>query len=127
MSNAESKVILIVEDDEDVRLSLQEILELEGYEVEGVIDGEEALQRARRDPRPALIILDVMMPRLSGLHFLEIRSKDERLESIPIVIATASGLSCVEHEVLAVLPKPLDLDVLLQIVHATCGSPAQSC
>ena len=64
--------LLVVDDDMDIRDALQDALELEGYAVQLAADGLEALERLRSsEPRPQLILLDLMMPRMDGVAFRE--------------------------------------------------------
>ena len=123
-SPTQPRLVLLVDDDEDARFVLKELLEHEGYAVEGVSGAEAALTRLALAPRPALIILDLLMPGVGGVRFLEIRSADRALASIPVVVVTASGLSCLGQNVFAVLPKPLDVAALLASVDQICGRPA---
>ena len=82
------KRILIAEDDADLALGLKNNLEIEGYEVEIARDGETALARALQW-LPALLILDLVMPRLDGLRLLRrLREHDSR---IAVLILTARG------------------------------------
>jgi CheY-like chemotaxis protein len=116
--------VLLVEDDRDVRESVQEVLEGAGYETVIAPDGRAALDVLQAVPAPALILLDLMMPVLSGAEFMEIRSRDPRLITIPVVLLTAvvapSELLCQP-----VLRKPVDVDELLAMVHRYAGSPAR--
>ena len=66
------KLILVVEDDFDVRESITDALEDEGYLVAGACDGFEALAWLRSHAAPSLILLDWMMPHCDGVHFLEL-------------------------------------------------------
>ena len=116
--------ILVVDDDADARLVFLDMLESEGYSAEAVSDGLQALKVLNRGELPGLIILDLMMPGVTGLRFLEMRAGNPALAAIPVVVATASGMTHVQHDVLAVLPKPLDVTTLLSLVARTCG-PAQ--
>ncbi|HEX7113718.1 MAG TPA: response regulator transcription factor [Steroidobacter sp.] len=80
--------ILVAEDDPDLALGLRNNLEIEGYEVEVATDGEATLARAR-DWQPALVILDLVMPKLDGLRVLrQLRERDRRT---PVLILTARG------------------------------------
>src|SRR4030043_929808 len=82
------KRILVVDDEEGIRLLYKEELEEEGYEVELAAGGEEALQKLKRS-KPDLITLDLKMPGMGGLEVLErIREQDKEL---PVVICTAYG------------------------------------
>jgi two-component system alkaline phosphatase synthesis response regulator PhoP len=80
--------ILVVEDDPDLAFGLKNNLEIEGYDVEVVADGEAAVARAAAW-RPALMILDLMLPGLDGLRVLRaVRSRDA---GVRILILTARG------------------------------------
>ncbi len=80
--------VLIVEDDEAMAVALQDGFSSEGYEVELVRDGAEALSSLRGDP-PQLVILDVMLPKMSGLDVCKHVRK--RGNSVPIIMLTARG------------------------------------
>lgn len=85
--NAKSR-ILVVDDAEDVRMLLTYILETATYEVLIAKDGPTALEMVRRDP-PDLILLDVMMPGMSGYEVCERLKADEASQSIPVLFITA--------------------------------------
>ena len=81
--------ILIVEDDEDlVRLSTH-WLEREGYQVEHAADGGAALKLLGRDPLPALVLLDVMLPKIDGFEVLRRIRADRRTRTLPVVMVTS--------------------------------------
>jgi DNA-binding response OmpR family regulator len=84
---APGNVILIVEDDLDTADSLKLRLEGHGYNVLTIYDGLQALETARR-LRPALIILDIMVPGLTGYHVCRLLKFDERYRKIPIIMLT---------------------------------------
>jgi len=79
--------LLIVDDDPSVRKMVQRIAEREGFEVIGVVTGEEALEHARRN-RPDLIALDVILPGMSGWAVLTTLKEDPDLASVPVVMLT---------------------------------------
>jgi CheY-like chemotaxis protein len=111
--------LLVVDDDHDILLSLQDALEMEGYRVATATSGREALESLRRGLRPDLILLDLMMPDISGWAFRAWQRSQEEFASIPVVIVSGQGLSASEVSRLGVegyLPKPLDLDELLATV-----------
>jgi len=82
--------ILLVEDDPFLRRACEAGLRKRGYQVILAVDGEEALQRIREDA-PALVLLDLLMPKLSGMEVLAELKKDEKTRHIPVVILTNSS------------------------------------
>lgn len=82
--------ILIVEDDEPVRQTLADILELNGYQTLVARDGLEGLALARRE-QPALIITDIAMPGMNGFELLEQFRDDEVLRTIPVIVISAKA------------------------------------
>lgn len=112
---AETRRVLVVEDDSSIRQVLVEILELEGYAVRTAPDGLAAL--ALLDAwRPDLIVLDLMMPRMDGWHFREVQCQRPVLRDIPVLVLSASRrleASLTTLAPAAALPKPFDLDELL--------------
>ena len=106
--------ILVVDDDEDVRNLLTAALTDAGYDVLTAADGEEAIVAAIRRP-PDLIVLDLMMPRVSGWTFTERYSREPGPHA-PIIVLTAVSstvLRLPEHGVARILPKPFSVDALL--------------
>lgn len=83
-----AKTILIVDDMLTLRQSARIILERQGYVVAEAGDGREALQRIS-ESRPDLVLLDLMMPTMSGLEVLEHIAADEALQGLPIIVLTA--------------------------------------
>jgi CheY-like chemotaxis protein len=108
--------ILIVEDDEDVRTGLAEALQASGAEVVVAADGVDALERLRAGARPAVILLDLRLPRLAGAEFLAAIRADPRFEHLPVITMTAGHGATADQEVVAHLEKPVDVDDLRQIV-----------
>ena len=111
--------IVVADDDKNLRRVVGELLEEAGYAVEVAADGVEALAAIARG-EPALLLLDVRMPRLDGLGVLEYLG--QRARSFPVIVITAQEDAC--HEAVArgakrVLVKPLSLDGLLEAVRAT--------
>jgi DNA-binding response OmpR family regulator len=107
--------ILLVEDDDDVRLLLTLVLKRAGYEVSATADADQALQALHRG-RHDLILTDYCLPRKDGLEFLAEARSEGMLAGAPVILCTAfppnrlSGFTVVE--------KPIDLDVLLQQIRA---------
>lgn len=113
--------ILVVDDLEDNLLPMKTILESEGYQVELARGGEEALSKIRQF-LPDLILLDVMMPDISGFEITKQVKGDREILFIPIILVTAHG-SISRAEGLTAgandfVYKPLDIDELLACVRA---------
>lgn len=85
-----AKKILLVEDEEIMIGLLQRKLTQEGYEVSVARDGEEGL-RVMREVNPALILLDIIMPKKGGFEVMEEMAKDKELKKIPVIIISNSG------------------------------------
>jgi len=110
--------ILVVEDDASTRAALGDFLKLEGYAVDCVRDGIEALEYAHHHT-PCLIILDLIMPRMDGWQFRAEQKKDPALAKCPVVVLSASTRDRqIDAEV--VLQKPVDLEGLLSAVQEYC-------
>ena len=84
----EKKVILVVEDESDISELVRFNLEHEGFSVAVAEDGEKGLEAVRRE-RPALVILDLMLPGIPGLEVCRRLRSEERTAEVPIVILTA--------------------------------------
>jgi CheY-like chemotaxis protein len=113
------KTILVVEDDATLRETLQGALQERGYKVEVAEEGEAALAWLRREPRPALILLDLMMPGLDGWDFLARRRIDPSLPAIPVVVISGQLLGPERDSVLPAdgfVKKPIDMEELLSEV-----------
>ena len=111
--------VLVVEDDEGVRGAFVALLASEGYRVMEAADGLEALELLRAaETLPCLILLDLMMPRMSGWDFCAVQKRDERLLSIPVVVVSADPLAAraMRMGAAAVLQKPADPEQLLELV-----------
>lgn len=125
------KSVLVIDDDEDIRETISQALELEGYTVLMAIHGQDGLKvldGLSVAEYPGMIILDLMMPVMDGSQFLEFvhNKKTDSFAKIPIVLASAKGNHGEhQHAKLAteVLKKPLDLDELYAIVKKYCVSP----
>jgi CheY-like chemotaxis protein len=114
--------ILVVDDDADIRETLRDALEFEGYAVDVAANGRDAWESLRPEALPALILLDLMMPVMNGAEFLRLLRSDAQMKSVPVVVVTAFGASAggVAAESQGLLPKPLDLELLLRTVERYC-------
>jgi CheY-like chemotaxis protein len=119
--SSEKSVILLVDDDADCREMLADLLSNEGYMVVSAANGRQALDYLSGSTA-ALIILDLMMPVMSGWEFRARQKSDPRLASLPVVVTTASGLV---HDIDAdaVVRKPIDFGLLRSLVKQNCPPP----
>jgi CheY-like chemotaxis protein len=109
--------ILVVDDNDDLRETVQMLLEQFGYTVAVAANGQEALERLEGGARPSVILLDLMMPELNGWQFFERARQDARLASIPLVIMTAhKPTDAVRFPPADVLQKPFDAAELLATI-----------
>ena len=116
--------ILIVEDDHDIAESMAELVRADGFDARVAENGEVALRKLREGPRPSCILLDLMMPVMSGWDVLEALEKAPRLAALPIVVFTAAGEPAAHETAIGrpVLRKPIDLDLLLDMVAKFCAA-----
>lgn len=120
---SEAQLVLVVEDDDDIREVMIEILSESGYAVRWARHGAEALKQLRTGPRPGIILLDLTMPVMDGWTFCREKQRDPALEPIPVVVTSAvsprdprnDGLRAASY-----MTKPLDFHELLASVRRHC-------
>jgi len=115
--------ILIVEDNDDLRETVADLLDAEGYTVTTAQHGAEALEYLRHSHPPHLILLDLMMPVMDGWSFRRQQLQEPHLALIPTVVTTAIGASerretCLRAH--AYLEKPFNPDDLLHVAQRYC-------
>ena len=118
--------IMVVDDDVDIRETISDLLEMRGFHVLGAGDGGDALAQLKRGARPDVILLDLMMPGLSGDEFRRQQLADPELAEIPVVLLSgACGVdAAAERMHVASLPKPVELRELMDAVNRYCAGPA---
>jgi|SRR5579859_547565 len=131
------RAVLVVDDDDDIRGAVQEVLEGEGYRTLGASNGKEALDVLRTSANlPALVLLDLMMPEMDGWELLVRMDEDPTLHQVPVALMSAhpsirkafdhdrdKGGHQVQSSLL--LPKPLNLLRLLSVVHDVVRGPSE--
>ncbi len=126
MKPSTSLPVLVVDDNEDVREAVSEVLRTEGFGVAPAADGKEALTYLQTHD-VALVFLDLKMPVLDGVSFLQLlRSaarKNERLARIPIVVVAAERSRLVPPDI-RMLDKPCDFDELVRLARQACAATA---
>ncbi len=117
------KIILAVDDEPNILMSIEFILDMEGYEVHTARDGDDALDAAER-VRPDLILLDINMPRKDGYEVCRILRKREHMAGTKVIMLTAKGQTLERKKGLEVgadeyVTKPFSADELLSAIR-TC-------
>jgi len=121
--------ILLLEDHDDFREMLRTYLQRAGYRCEGYSSALDALTVLQGGKKVCLILLDLMMPGLSGFQFRTEQLADAALRDIPVVVLTAGQHSLDYHgnlEAVAYLQKPVDFDQVLAVVREHCGPPGSN-
>jgi len=118
--------ILIVDDEFGIVEALEGFLQDEGYRTATALNGRQALEKMSAE-RPALVLLDYMLPVMNGPAVLEVMKSDPHLRDVPVVLMSASparlwkDLPATEF-----LPKPFGLAQLVDIVRRYAGEPSAS-
>jgi CheY-like chemotaxis protein len=126
ISPPSAPLVLVVDDDPDILDSVCEILADEGYRVARARNGAEGLERLAAE-QPGMVLLDLMMPVMDGATFARILREREEGPRLPVVLLSADGRRerALEVGADAFLPKPFDIDALLeQVARWTGGAGA---
>ena len=111
-------LVLVVDDDEDIRELLKVFLEAEGYRVNVAIDGVDAWEQIQKGEVPAVILLDLMMPRMDGEQFLK-KLRASRFPKVAVVVLSGNDAvykKAKELNANCFLMKPVEFDVLVNTV-----------
>jgi DNA-binding response OmpR family regulator len=124
---AGKKKILVIEDEEDIRRTLQVRLEMEGYDIVTASDGKEGLDKAKSSGED-LIILDLKLPVLPGEEICRKLRKEEEFEDLPIIMLTAKDTDVDRIVGRAIgadayIYKPFDMDALLAKIRSLLSPP----
>ena len=122
-----NRCVLIVDDDSSIRSLLVAILRRAGYRMLEARNGREALAEMRTG-NTDLVIMDLVMPELSGWDVLHERAADPALLRIPMIVVSASNTvnvpaGMLDKHVYAVIAKPFDVDLVLRTVSACLEHP----
>lgn len=125
MNELENKVVLIVDDEERNVFALSSYLGAQNMLVIVARNGEEALEMMAGEPRPDIVLLDMMMPIMDGYETLKVRGGTKQLKDIPVIAVTAKAMKgdrerCLEAGADDYMSKPVDIKGLMQkMVHLT--------
>jgi CheY-like chemotaxis protein len=115
--------VLVVDDELPVREILRRFLKQAGYEVSGASNGKEALELMQKGPLPDLIVLDLMMPVMSGFEVLTALRANPTWSKIPVIVLTATmGYSAGRLLVDATLQKPFEMVDVQAAIHVALAS-----
>ncbi|HEY6005095.1 MAG TPA: response regulator [Anaeromyxobacter sp.] len=117
-------LVLVVEDDPDVRDALSVVLRDAGYGIRSVADGIDAMKALRQGLKPSAILLDLMMPEMNGFEFREEQRGDPAIADIPVIVITAirwTDRAAIELRAAACVTKPAQIDDLLEVVRRVAG------
>jgi DNA-binding response OmpR family regulator len=122
-----TQTILIVDDEPNIVISLEFLLERDGWRVQVARDGQEALEAIEREP-PALVLLDVMLPRLSGYDVCQRIRERPAWRGVRVLMLTAKGREVEMAKGLALgadgyVTKPFSTGELLSHIRALLGEP----
>jgi len=115
-----SKIVLVIDDDEDFCSSMRELLTGRGYTVETWASAQQALERLADTGRrpPCAIVVDLRMPEMDGYSFLAACEVEPRMREIPVIVVSAYGdPTGIEADFLS---KPVNVSRLLRSLEATC-------
>jgi len=113
--------VLIVEDNPDLQALYRAAVRNEGYEPLLASDGLEALNLLKTSSvQPNVIILDLMMPVMDGWQFMEHFNKDPSINTIPVVVCSASKSAAPPN--VKIMKKPVELDRLLDVLNSYCNA-----
>lgn len=117
--------VLVADDDDDIRETIVMLLELQGYVAIGANDGVDALQQIRARGRPAIVLLDLRMPRMNGSELVAALRAEPALAATPIVVLSGDTNARDVAAALGahgLLKKPFELSALVATVHRYVGS-----
>lgn len=120
---ANAGYILVVDDEEDIRDTLRELIEMQGLKAETAANGAEALEHLKAQ-KPYLVLLDLVMPVMDGRALLEKMRADPDLSDVPVVVST-SAPHLAPRDV-PVVPKPIDIGKMVEWLHRYGEQPAPS-
>lgn len=112
-------LVLVVDDDPDILEAICDVLEVEGYRVARARQGQEALERVGEE-RPRAILLDLMMPVMSGWEFLEHLEREGKLDDGIRVVVVSAALADVPKGPVQCMRKPVRAEQLIATVRRYC-------
>jgi CheY-like chemotaxis protein len=115
-------LVMVIDDDADIREMIKVLLEVEGYRVVTAIDGVDAMEKLSRE-EPALILIDLMMPRMDGEQFI-VALRQRGLTKVPVIVMSGHSVSGKRSDKFRghpCLTKPVEIDDLMAVVRRFAG------
>lgn len=127
MAKREKPLILIADDEEDIKIILSMYLENTGFAVETAFDGLDAVERAK-ESKPDLILMDIMMPIIDGIEVTMKLKGAEETKDIPVVMLTAAAQSAMVDRAMAAgaadyIAKPFEPDHVKEVIDRILAAP----
>ena len=119
----ETPCVLVVDDDEDIRVLVQTALEDAGHQVVSAPNGAGALQLLESGLEPGAVLLDLMMPGINGLEAMQTMQAQERFADIPVALLTAypaMARDARDADGIEIFTKPVDIDELVRFADRHC-------
>jgi CheY-like chemotaxis protein len=123
MGSTDHMCVLVVDDEPDIRETLREAVEMAGCTAILAANGEDAL-KLMTSRRPCMVIVDLMMPVMTGLELLQAMQQVPALADLPVVISTSAPRRAPPG--LPILPKPIDLSALWRWMRQNCSCSSES-
>jgi CheY-like chemotaxis protein len=124
VSTPHRHAVLVVEDDDDARAAVRQLLEINAFEVVSVCDAEEAMQRLTEGDSPCVILLDLDLPGKTGWEFREEQLRNPTLRHIPVVVFSGDANGRARAAQLGIrdyLTKPTEVTGFFEAVRRYCA------
>jgi CheY-like chemotaxis protein len=116
-----TQTVLVVEDEQDLRDMMRDVLELNGFSVVTAVEGRDALAAMERIDNLGLVLLDLLMPGMNGWDFFEEMRARPQYAAVPVVIHSSAPVN-VPPGVARVLRKPVEFERLLDVAREFCAA-----
>jgi len=112
------KTVLVVDDDADIRESLRDAFEDAGYLVRCAANGREGLEALQRFDRPSVVVLDLIMPIMTGNELYDAMQADPQFADVPVILSTSDASRAPSG--VPLLQKPINLQRMLTTIESFC-------
>ncbi len=123
MNSETGPLVMVIDDDADIREMIKVLLEVDGYRVVTAIDGIDAIEKLGTGEEPALILVDLMMPRMDGEQFI-VALRRSGAAKVPVIVMSGHDVSGKRPDKFRghpCLTKPVEIDDLMAVVRRFAG------